>query len=135
MDLVLVKSNQTTQCLGGELLEQDRVGGLITKEDLGLDKSVVLGLFGAEFLDDLLLSLSECQSLGLSKEVGEEDLVVVAERVLSLDGSQKVTRDHFGSLVDELVESMLTVGSGLSPNDGTSLVVDLVTCLGHALTV
>jgi hypothetical protein len=157
-----VKGDQASQSFGGELLEQDRVGRLVAGKDLALDKSLVLGLLRAELFSDLLLGLSECKSsmgshagsvadvamlwhslsskysLGLSEEVGQQDVVVVTEGVLSLDGGQEVTGkvsephresisigsilqsavflglpgDQLGSLVDKLVESVLleTVG-------------------------
>ena len=73
--------------------------------------------------------------LGLGKEVGEEDLVMLAARdgVEGLDRGEEITAgqswihnskdrknipwDKLGTLVDELVEGMLTVGSALSPDD------------------
>jgi hypothetical protein len=104
--------------------------------------------------------------LGLSKEVGEEDLVVLSARdgVEGLNGSEEITAgqreacslvnhvpwDELGTLVNELVKGMLTVGTALSPDDGlkrqstsrymgmithSSLVVDSGSILGNALSV
>jgi hypothetical protein len=41
VDLVLVHGNQATQGGRVELLEHDRVGGLVAFEDLGLDEGFV----------------------------------------------------------------------------------------------
>ncbi len=54
-----VKRNQAAERLGRELLEQDRVGGLVARKDFALDERLVLGLFGAELFADLLLGLSK----------------------------------------------------------------------------
>ncbi len=59
VDLVLVQSDKSAKGARVELLEHDRVGGLVALEDLGLDESLVLRLLGAELLDDLRLSLAE----------------------------------------------------------------------------
>src|SRR5688572_5613967 len=40
--------------------------------------------------------LAEHERLGLGQEVGQQDAVVVAERVLGLDGRQEVARDQVG---------------------------------------
>jgi hypothetical protein len=61
VDLVLVEGNERTKSAGGELLEEDRVGGLVALEDLGLDKRGVRRL-GAELVADLLLGLAERES-------------------------------------------------------------------------
>jgi len=60
-------------------------------EDLALDQSIA-GV-GAEVLLDLLLGLAERERFGLGEEVGEQDVVVIAERVLRLDRREEVARD------------------------------------------
>jgi hypothetical protein len=62
VNLVLVESDQATQSLGGQLLEQDRVGRLVAGKDLALDERFVLGLFRSELFDDLFFGLSESES-------------------------------------------------------------------------
>lgn len=137
MNLVLVKGDQGTKSLGCQFLEHDRVGRLVTGKDLGLDECVVLAFLWSELFHNLLLGLTEREGLGLGEEVGEQDLVVLAvcDRVQGLDRSEEITRDQLGTLVDELIESVLAVGSGLSPDDRSSLVVDLLAGLGDALSI
>lgn len=59
VDLVLIEGDEGTKSTGSKLLEHDRVGGLVAFKDLGLDEGGVLGLLGAELLNDLLLSLAK----------------------------------------------------------------------------
>ena len=58
------------------------------------------------------------QGLGLGEEVGHELGVMVAQRILAVDGGDEVRGDHLGPLVDELVEGVLAVGAGLAPDHG-----------------
>ncbi len=52
-----------------------------------------------------------------------------------MNGSDEISGDQLGTLVDELVESMLSVGSSLTPDDGSRLVVDALRVLGDEFTV
>ena len=71
-------------------------------------------------LADLILSLSERQSFGLSEEVAQQDAVVlrVGDRVVGGGRGDEVGRDQLRSLVHELVERVLTVRASGSPDDG-----------------
>ena len=73
---------------------------------------------------DLLLGLAERQRLGLGEHVGHQQVVVVAERIQRLGETDQVDRDQLGALVDQLIEAVLTVGSGFTPEDRAGLVVD-----------
>ena len=75
---------------------------------------------------DLLRRLAECQGLGLGKEIGHQEIVVRPKRVQRLIKADKVAWDELGSLVDELIEGMLAVGSGLPPDNGSGLIVHLL---------
>ena len=115
VDLVLVQGDEGTKGTRGELLEHDRVGGLVALEDLGLDESGVGGL-GTELVLDLLLGLAEGEGLGLSEEVGEKDLVVLAARdgVEGLNRGEEVTNVNLGCSCKEQV---LTMGSTWCPGE------------------
>ena len=71
-------------------------------------------------LADLILSLSERQSFGLSEEVAQQDAVVlrVGDGVVGGGRGDEVGRDQLRSLVHELVERVLAVGPGRAPDDG-----------------
>lgn len=117
-DLVLVHGNKGTKRGRVELLEHDRIGGLVALEDAV--RNNVLSRVGTHLGADLLFGLADHQSLGLGKEVGKQNVVMVTERVKRLDGSEEITGDELGALVDELVEGMLAVGARLTPDDGAS---------------
>lgn len=101
--LTLPPTPKLTESLGGQLLEEDRVGRPVALEDLRLEERLV-ALLLSELLSDSLLILAERERFGLSKEVGEKDLVVevVADGVLRLDGGEEVGGDELGALVNEL---------------------------------
>ena len=64
---------------------------------------------------------ADCSGLvgGLGEVVGEQDAVVqrVADRVVRRRGREEVGRDELRALVHELVERMLAVRSGGTPDD------------------
>lgn len=134
---MLVHGDERTESRRGELLEEDRVRGLVALEDLGLDKRLVLGERLPKLLPDGGLRLAERERLGLGEEVGKKDLVVLAsgDRVERLDRGEEVAGDELGALVDELVEGVLSVGSSLSPDDRARLIVDPRAVLGDELAV
>jgi hypothetical protein len=60
---------------------------------------------------------------------------MAAERVRRVEEAQEIARDQLRALVDQLVEGMLPVGSGLAPEDGARLVVHAARVQRHALPV
>jgi len=57
-----------------------------------------------------LLCLASHKGFGLSEKIRKQDHVMIANLVLRLNRGQKVSRNEFCSLVDELIECMLAVG-------------------------
>ena len=76
---------------------------------------------------DLLGGLAEGQGFGLGEDVGEEDVVVTAQRRERVRERDEVARDQARALVDQLVERVLAVGAGFAPVDRAGLVVDVLT--------
>ena len=66
---------------------------------------------------DLLGAPPERERLGLREDVGDEQVVVVAQGVEAVREAHEVARNQPRALVDELVEAVLAVGSGLAPVD------------------
>lgn len=137
-NLVLVEGDQSAERLGRELGEHDRVGGTIAGEDFVRDEffervagEAVLGQFLADFFGGLALH----QRFGLREEVGEEDEVMLAERILRLDGRDEIGGDELVALVDELVERVLAIGAGLAPDDGAAIDVERLAFAVDALAV
>ena len=98
--------------------EDDAIAWPVALEHLALDQR--LASVRPQLLPNLLLCLSEGQRLGLSEEIGEENTVVegVTDRVEGGGGSDEIGRDQLGSLVNKLIERVLTIGSGSTPDDG-----------------
>src|SRR6185437_10648171 len=71
---------------------------------------------------DLLARFAERESLGLREDVRKQNVVMPAERVQRLCEGDEVTRDESGSLVNQLVERMLTVGSWFAPVNRAGLI-------------
>ena len=61
--------------------------------------------------------------------------MVVADGVVGAAEADEVGGDEAGALVDELVEGVLAVGAGLTPDDGAGHVVDGVAVAVDALAV
>gem|GEM_PF-5057406 len=61
--------------------------------------------------------------------------MVVRQRVMSNSRRNKVTRNQFGTLMDQLIKRMLTVSAGFASDNRASLVVHRVTVAIHILAV
>ena len=129
---VLVVGDQSTQSGRGDLLGQDGGGRAVTKEGLVRDE-----LVGGTLCADILRSLADHEGLSLGEVVGGEHLLVlvVLDGVVRLGGEDEVGGDELGALVEELVERVLCVGGGLTKEDGTGGVLDVVAATGDGLAV
>ena len=101
---------------GGERVGEEDVRRAVALEDAVRDEPVgrALGL-------DLVGGLAEGERLGLREDVGQQHVVMVAERVESLGEADEIAGDEARALVDELVEGVLAVGAGLAPEDGAGV--------------
>ena len=112
---VLVQGNQGAQNARGQARRHDGGGGAVTAEDTCVDHV----LCGA-LCTNLFLGLAESKSLGLCEEVSQEQLVnvllAVLGRVDRVSECQEVRGDQAGTLVNQLVESVLAVGAGSPQN-------------------
>jgi hypothetical protein len=77
------------------------------------------------FAEYLLQGFAEGQRLGLREEVRHQQVVLAVaaagvwgERVERLAKTDEVTRHQRRALVQQLVERVLAVGSGLAPHNG-----------------
>src|SRR4051795_12592747 len=61
--------------------------------------------------------------------------MVVADWVVALRRGQKVARNKLGALMNQLIEGMLAIGAGLSPNHGAGLIIHPQPIFGNALAV
>lgn len=60
---------------------------------------------------------------------------MLGERVVGLDGGQEIARSNAGSLMDQLVKGVLTVGTRLTDNPGASAVRNSLTVSVPVLAV
>ncbi len=130
-DAVLVEGDQGAQRLGGQPVGEDRVGGAVALEDSVRDQRLRRAL-----LAHLLGRLAEGERLALGEDVGHQQVVVVAERVVGV-GMKPMKSQGISSraLVDQLVEGVLAVGPRLAPVDGAGVVVDAGAVEGDVLSV
>ncbi|MNT27298.1 hypothetical protein D3C72_1629240 [compost metagenome] len=84
----------------------------------------------AVFLLNHVARFTKRQRFGLCEEVRQQLLMMVGQRVVGHRWRDEITWDHFGALVNQLVERMLTVSTRLTPDDWASLVIH-----GVAVTV
>src|SRR5262249_54478445 len=65
----------------------------------------------------LLGSLPERERFGLGKDIGDKHVMMSAERIGRIREGDKVTRNEPGSLMDQLIEGVLSVGPRFAPVD------------------
>src|SRR5262249_14540302 len=127
---LLVKSDEFAEDFGGEPLGEDRIRWTVALEDPGGYERI-----RCSFRLDILRRFAEGQCLSLREHVGHEHVMVPAEPIQRLAKPDEITWDEPGSLVDQLVKRMLTVGSRLPPIDGTGIVIDPLTIESHMFTI
>ena len=79
--------------------------------------------------------LAERQRLGLGEDVRQQHVVMPAKRIERLGERDEVARDEPRSLMNQLIERVLAVGSRLAPIDRAGIVVDLVAIERDVLAV
>src|SRR4030095_2152864 len=113
---VLVQCDKFPERFRRELIRDDCIGRMVTLEYAVRHKPIRHAL---RFR--LLGSLAECQRFGLSQNIGDEHVVMAAERIGRLREGDKVTRNEPGSLMDQLIEGVLSVRPRFAPVDRTSV--------------
>src|SRR4030095_1151895 len=129
-NVVLVERNEFTEGFRREALGKDRVRRPVALEDACGYKPIRRAL-----RLDFRRRLAEGQRLGLGEDVRHEHVVVPAERVERLAEPDEITRDEPGSLVDQLVEGVLAIGSRLAPIDGTGIIGDFRAIKGYMFAI
>src|SRR5580704_4783834 len=114
---VLVQRHQFAQSFRCQPLCEDGIRRTIALEDAVGNEPL-----GRAFGFHLFGSFAECQRLGLRKDVRNEQIVVPPKPMQRLGKGDEVARDESGSLVNQLIERVLAVGSGFAPVDRASLV-------------
>jgi hypothetical protein len=118
-DAVLVQGDHRAEQPWSDDVRQQHVGGPVA-----LHHPVGHNRLGCALGPHLIRRLAEGERLGLSEDVGGEDVVVVAELVERAREPEQVDGDELRPLMDELVEAVLPVRARLAPVHGTRVVID-----------
>src|SRR6266446_689360 len=129
-DVVLVESDELAQRFRREPFGEDRVRRAVALEDAVGHEPIRRAL---SF--DLLGRLAEGQRFGLSEHVRQEYVVVPTKRVERLIERYEVTGNESRSLMNQLIEGMLAIGSRLTPVDGAGIVADSLAVQGDVFAV
>src|SRR5271168_2294080 len=105
-DAVFIECHKLAKCFRSHLFGEDDGGWAIALEG-AVQREPLRSALGAH----LFGGLAEGQSLGLGEDVGHEQVVMTAEWVERLVEADEVAGNQLGSLVNELIEGVLTVGS------------------------
>ena len=101
------------------MFEQEYAAGAVSFKDTVRDEPS-----GGSFAEDFVVCFTERERFGLCEDVGHEQVVMSPEGIEGFGERDEVARDESGSLVDQLVEGVLSVGAWFSPVDRAGVVVD-----------
>src|SRR3984885_2557401 len=127
---VLIERDQLAQRFWCEFFRQEDVRRAVALKDAMRNQPIRCSLSL-----DLLRCLSESQGFGLGKDVGQQHVMVPSKGIEGLLKTDEVTGNQPGSLVDQLVERVLPVGSRLAPVNGAGVVVDALAFEGDVFPV
>src|SRR5215813_11263109 len=127
---VFIKGHELTQHFRRELLGQDRVRWPVALEDPMRHEPIRRAL---RF--HLLWRLTKSEGLGLSEHICQEHVVMPSQGIKCLGKCYEIARYESGSLMNQLVEGVLSVGSGLAPIDRASLIFDRGALESYVLAV
>src|SRR4030095_8596995 len=127
---VFVKSHELTQYFRRELVGKDRVRWPVALENPMRHEPIRRAL---RF--HLLRCLTKSECLGLSEHICQEHVVMPSQRIEGLGECDEIARNEFGSLMNQLVEGMLSVCSGLAPIDRASFIFDWGSLESYVLPV
>src|ERR1700730_608972 len=116
---VLVERNQFAKNLRREPVGKDGVGRPITLEssmwNQPIRSSFRLHLFGC---------FAKCKRFGLCKYVGHQEIVMISQGIKRLAETNKIAGDQFCSLMNQLIERVLTIRARFAPIDWSRFVID-----------
>src|SRR5207253_9567766 len=110
--------------------ERERVRGPVSLERALGDEPVGRALGAAS-----LWRLASGARVALREHIRQQHVVLLAQRVQRLAERNEVARDQPGSLMDQLIKGVLTVGAGLAPIDRAGFAGDGLAIERHMLSV
>src|SRR6185503_8994448 len=129
-DAMLVKSDELAERFRREPLGEERIRWTVALEDAMRHEPIRRAL---SF--DLVRRLAEGQCLGLSEDIREQHIVMLAKWVECLVERDEVAWNESRSLMNQLVERVLPVGSRFAPINRAGIVGDFVAVNGDVLAV
>src|SRR6185369_4357339 len=109
---VLIKGHEFPKHLGSQSLRQDNIGWTVSYEYAMRYQPVRCAL-----CLDLFWRFPESQGFSLGKDIRQQHVMMPAQRGQRPGKSDEITRDESRALVNQLVERVLAVGSGLAAED------------------
>ncbi len=114
-NLMFVHSDQSPEAKRSDGFQQDGVGRAVTLKDFKrrdiIHFSRIFALCG-KLRIHLFTGFAEGQCFGLREEIRQQFAVMIPQRIMALCRCDKITRDQFGALMDQLIKRMLPVGAG-----------------------
>src|SRR5262249_18639376 len=127
---VFVKGDELAQRFWCELLSKNRVRWPVALEDPMRHEPI-----GRALSFHLLWRLTKSERLGLSEHISQEHVVMPSQRIKCFGKCDEIARDEPGSLMNQLVEGVLSVRSGFAPIDGASFTFDCGSLESYVLAV
>ena len=136
---MLVKRDDLAQNKGRQLAVDQGGRGAIARKNavagLALQFRTGQALRGHQFARRIQAAPSH-QRLGLGKAIGQKQTMMMGQfRLMTFGGNQELAWDHPRALMDQLVEGVLPIGAGLTPNDRAGMLGQIAAIHRHALAV
>src|SRR5215831_6607097 len=129
-DAMFIKGDEFAEGFRCEPLGQNRVRRAVPLEDPVRHEPIRCAL-----ILYLLGRLSESQRLSLCEDIRQQHIVMLTKRVERLAERDEVARYDPGSLMDQLIEGVLAVGSRLTPIDSAGIARHLIAIQSDVLAI
>ena len=127
-NLLFVEGHEDAEHAGGQFVGDQRIGRSVALEDHVRLEGRILG---CAFFEDA----AEREGFRLGDEIREQFLMMVSRRRLRLAEADEIGGNQLRALMKELIETVLSVRSGLAPDDRAGLPFDFVVVLRDVFAV
>ena len=129
-DAVLIQGDKLAERFGREFFQQNGVRRTVAFKNAVRNEPV-----WRPFCFYLGGCLPKSQSFRLGKDIGHQEIVVIAERIQRFGKPNEVAGDQARSLMNELIERVLAVRARFAPEDRSCVVRDALSVKGDVLPV
>ena len=127
---MLVQGDKFAERFRCEPLGEERIRWTVALEDAVRHEPL-----GRAFRLDFLGRFAKGQRLGLGEDVRQQYVMMPAKRIEGLVKRDEVTGDEACSLMNQLIEGVLAVGSRFTPINGAGIVAGFVSVEGDVLAI